>query len=119
MTTVKATMFPGPLPSTLGARGAEDIGQNLITAVSPDRRKRGGGRRFCHRKNKEVFVAEIFAILRALTIFDERNETGANSTALTDSTEAMRRAAINKLGSGQALVRAVVTTAQQPQAENA
>ena len=54
----------------------------------------------------------MFAIHRALRILDERGETGANCSAFTDFAAAMRRAATDSLGPGQALAKAIITTAE-------
>ena len=43
------------------------------------------GRKFHLGKNKEVFYAEVFALLQVLKISLQRNETGRNYTIFSDS----------------------------------
>lgn len=47
------------------------------------------GRRYHLGNNKEVFDAETYAILRALKIFDRRQESGRSYTIFADSTAAI------------------------------
>ena len=59
-------------------------------------------------KNKEVFDAEVFAILRATRLLDERAESGQNYTIFSDSQAAISRVQHDQCGPAQALARAAI-----------
>ena len=58
--------------------------------------------------NKEVFDAEVFAILQAVKLFSERNEEGQAYTAFSDSQAAVARIQHSDCGPAQALARAAI-----------
>ena len=69
------------------------------------------GRRFHLGTNKEVFDAEVYAIYQALSIFEERGQSGRKHTVLSDCQPAIRRALSDALGPGQQWARAVIELA--------
>ena len=60
--------------------------------------------------NKEVFDAEVFAILRAARPLNERNETGQTYAVPSDFQVAVARIRHDDCGPAQVLARAVVET---------
>ena len=58
--------------------------------------------------NKEVFDAEVFAILRAVRLLHERAEEGQIYTIFSDSQAAVARIQHDGCGPAQALARAVI-----------
>ena len=58
--------------------------------------------------NKEVFDAEVFAILRAVRLLNERGEFGRDYTIFSDSQAAVARIQHTDCGPAQALARATV-----------
>ena len=64
----------------------------------------------CLGKNKEVFDAEVFAVLRAARLLNERAESGQSYTIFSDSQAAISRAQHDWCGPAQALTRAVIAT---------
>ena len=58
--------------------------------------------------NKEVFDAEVFAILQAIRLLDARGECGRSYTVFSDSQAAIARAQHTDCGPAQALASAVV-----------
>ena len=60
-------------------------------------------------KNKEVFDAEVFAILRAARLLNERGESGRNYTVSSDAQQ-RSRVQHDRCGPAQALARAVIST---------
>ena len=67
-------------------------------------------RETCLGKNKEVFDAEVFAILRATRLLDDRAESGQSVTISSDSQAAISRDQHDLCGPAQALARAVIAT---------
>ena len=63
--------------------------------------------------NKEVFDAEVFAILRAVRFLNERNEAGQDYTVFSDSQAAVAQIRHDDCGPAQALARAVVETSYE------
>ena len=61
-------------------------------------------------KNKEAFDAEVFAILRAVRLLDERGESGREYTIFSDAQAAVARVQHDRCGPSQALAKAVVAT---------
>ena len=70
------------------------------------------GRRFYLGDNKEVFDAEVFAILQALK-FDERGQSGKEYTIFSDCQPAIQRARSDQLGPGQCWARAIIEVASE------
>ena len=58
--------------------------------------------------------AEVFAILRAVRLLSERNETGQAYTVFSDSQAAVARIRHDDCGPAQALAGAVVETSYEP-----
>lgn len=54
-------------------------------------------------RNKEVFDAEVFAILRAIRLLNERGETRREYTVFSDAQAAIARVQHNRWGPAQAL----------------
>ena len=63
--------------------------------------------------NKEVFDAEVFAILQALRLIDSRGEFGKEYTIFSDSQAAIARAQHTDCGPAQALASAAVDLSHQ------
>ena len=61
-------------------------------------------------KNKEVFDAEVFAILRAVRLLDERDEGGREYIIFSDAQAAVMRIYHDRCGPAQALAKAVIAT---------
>ena len=61
-------------------------------------------------KNREVFDAEVFALLRAVRLLDERGESGREYTIFSDAQAAVMRIQHDRRGPAQALARAVIAT---------
>ena len=61
-------------------------------------------------KNKEVFDAEVFAIMRAVRLLDERKKRGQDYVVFSDSQAAVARVQHDKTGPAQALAKAVIAT---------
>ena len=59
------------------------------------------GRRFHLGNNKEVFDAEVYAIYQALSVMDQRQESGQRYTIFADSTVAIERVRSDAIGPGQ------------------
>lgn len=59
-------------------------------------------------KNKEVFDAEAFALLRTVRLLSERGESGRDDTIFPDSQAAVSRIQHDRCGPAQALAKAVV-----------
>lgn len=59
-------------------------------------------------KNREVFDAEVFAILMALNLLVSRDERGQRYTVFSDSQAAIARVQHDRTGSAQALAKAVI-----------
>ena len=53
------------------------------------------------RSNKEVFDAEVFAILRAVRLLDERNKSGREYTIFSDAQAAVARVQYNTIDAGR------------------
>ena len=60
-------------------------------------------------KNKEVFDAEVFAILRAIRLLNKRNETGKDYMVFSDAQAAIARVQHDRCGPAQVLARAVIS----------
>ena len=60
-------------------------------------------------RNKEVFGAEVFAILQAIRLLNERDETGGEYTVFLDAQTATARVQHDRCGPAQALARAVIS----------
>ena len=58
--------------------------------------------------NKEVFDVEVYAIFRALSIIDQRQESGHRCTAFVDSTSATDRISSDSIGPGQRFAVAAI-----------
>ena len=58
--------------------------------------------------NKEVFDAEVFAIYRALSVIEQRQEWGRQYTIFVDSTSAITRVGDDSLGTGQRFAVAAI-----------
>ena len=58
--------------------------------------------------NKEVFDAEVYAILQAVKLLSERNEEGQAYTIFSDSQAAVARIQHSDCGPAQALVGAAI-----------
>ena len=69
------------------------------------------GRRFHLGTNKEVFDAEVYAIYQALSIFEERDQSGRKYTVFSDCQPAIRRALSDALGLCQQWARAIIELA--------
>ena len=69
---------------------------------------RGGGPVRAPTTNKEVFDAEVFAVLQAVKLLSERNEEGQDYTVLSDSQAAVDRIQHSGCGPAQALARAAI-----------
>ena len=69
------------------------------------------GRRFYLGDNKEVFDTEVFAILQALRVFNERGQSGKEYTIFSDCQPAIQRARSDQLGPGQCWARAIIEVA--------
>ena len=63
--------------------------------------------------NKEVFDAEVYALLGAIRLLNDREETGADYTVFSDSQAAIFRLHHEECGPAQALARAAITAAQE------
>ena len=63
--------------------------------------------------NKEVFDAEVFAILQAIRLLDARGECGRSYTIFSDSQAAIARAQHTDCSPAQALASAVVDFSYQ------
>ena len=63
--------------------------------------------------NKEVFDAEVFALLRATQNFNERKESDQYYTVFSDSQAAIARITHDGCGPAQALARAVIAQASE------
>ena len=61
-------------------------------------------------KNKEVFDAEVFAILRAVRLLNERGESGRGYTIFSDPQAAISRIQHDRCGPAQSLAKAVIAT---------
>ena len=59
-------------------------------------------------KDKEVFDAEVFAIMQTVRLLDERNESGRDYTIFSDAQAAIARVLHDRCGPAQAPVRAVI-----------
>ena len=59
-------------------------------------------------RNKEVFDAELYAVLQAMGVLLRRQELGKNYTTFSDSTAAIERVRTDRPGPGQALAKAIV-----------
>ena len=59
-------------------------------------------------KNKEAFDAEAFAILRAVSLLNEKGERGQRYIIFSDSQAAVSRVQHDRCGPAQALVRAII-----------
>ena len=75
--------------------------------------ERWTGRRFYLGDNKEVFDAEVFAILQTLRVFDERGQAGKEYTVFSDCQPAVQRARLDQLGPGQCWARAIIEVASR------
>ena len=62
-------------------------------------------------KNKEVFNAEVFAIVQALDLLRDRHEQGQRYTIFLDSQAALSRVQHDRMGPGQALARQAISAA--------
>ena len=62
--------------------------------------------------NKEVFDAEVYALLEAIRLLNDRRETGADYTVFSDSQAAIFRLHHEECGPAQALARAAITATQ-------
>ena len=71
-------------------------------------RERWVGRATYLGKNKEVFDAEVYAIMRVVKLLDEREERGQGYTVFSDSQAAIARVQHDRTGSAQALAKAVI-----------
>ena len=67
--------------------------------------------------NKEVFDAEVYALLRAIELLRDRGETGACYTVFSDSQAAIFRLLHEECGPAQALARAAITASQELRAQ--
>ena len=68
--------------------------------------------------NKEVFGAEVFAILRAVRLLNEQGEEGQDYTVFSDSHEAVAKIQHGGCGPAQALARAVTNTTYELRQRN-
>ena len=59
-------------------------------------------------KNKEVFDAEVFAILQALNLLNDREEREQRYTVFSDSQAAIARVQHDRTGPAQALAKAAI-----------
>ena len=66
------------------------------------------GRRYHISDNKEVFDAEVYAVFQALSIIDQRQESGYRYTAFVDSTSAIERVRSDSIGPGQRFAVAAI-----------
>ena len=66
------------------------------------------GRRYHLGSNKGVFDAEVFAVYRALSVIDQRQEQGRRYTIFVDSTSAISRVRDDSLGPGQRFAVAAI-----------
>ena len=66
------------------------------------------GERFYLGRNKEVFDAELYTIMRAMGILLKRNEPGKNYTIFSDPTTTIDRVCTDQPGSGHAPARTVI-----------
>ena len=64
-------------------------------------------------QNKEVFNAEVFAILQGVKLLNERAEAGRHYTLFSDSQVAILRIRHDRSGPAQALAKAVITTVDE------
>ena len=62
-------------------------------------------------KNKEVFDAEVFAILQAVRLLNDRKERGRHYTVFSDSQAAISRVQHDRIGPARALARAAIAEA--------
>ena len=63
--------------------------------------------------NKEVFDAEVYALLEAIRLLNDRGETDASYTVFSDSQAAIFRLLHEECGPAQALARAAITASQE------
>ena len=63
--------------------------------------------------NKEVFDAEVHALLKAIRLLNDRRETGTSYTVFSDSQAVIFRLHHEQCGPAQALARAAITAAQE------
>ena len=71
------------------------------------------GKRFFLGDNKEVFDTEVFAILQALKVFDERRQSGRECMIFSDCQPAIQRARSDQPGPGQCWARAIIVVASR------
>jgi len=62
--------------------------------------------------NKEVYDAELYALLQAVKRFGKRKTTGQNFTVFTDAQGALDRCRNGHVGPGQALTKAIIRWSQ-------
>ena len=62
-------------------------------------------------RNKEVFDAEVFAIMQAVRLLDERGETGKTYRIFSDSQAAITRVQHDGCGPGQPLAKTTISMA--------
>ena len=60
-------------------------------------------------RNKEIFDAEVFVILRAVRLFNGRSERGQEYTIFSDSQAAVTRVQHDRCGPAQALAKATIS----------
>ena len=75
-------------------------------------------RRFHLGGNKEVFDAEVYAILQALSIIDQRQESSHRYTIFVDSTSAIDRIRSDSIGPGQRFAVAAIEACARVQARD-
>ena len=63
--------------------------------------------------NKEVFDAEVYALLEAIRLLNNRGETGASYTVFSDSQAAIFRLLHEECGPAQALARAAIDASRE------
>ena len=68
------------------------------------------GCRYHLGSNKEVFDAEVFAVYRALSIIEQRQERERRYTIFVDSTSAIARVGDDSLGPGQRFARSAAAS---------
>ena len=66
------------------------------------------GRRYHLGSNKEDFDAEVFAVYRALSVIEQRQERERQYTIFVDSTSAITRVGDDSLGPGQRFAVAAI-----------
>ena len=79
---------------------------------------RGGGPVRAPTTNKEVFDAEVFAVLQAVKLLSERNEGGQDYMVFSDSQAAVARIQHSGCGPAQALARAAIESYELRQRGN-